>query len=283
MKIRSTIAALAAGALVTAATALTAPVASAASPPQQKTMKLSDNCDRPSWEATPGFQGACNVDAGGVTPDRFNADLPKGGNNNWWINNREETIKEGDSLFVDNVGGEVHTFTRVDQFGQGVVPPFNAAVPNDPPASGGEIVANPVADSTSATAPDHMEVMLDEELQPGRVQMGVSPDTTDVPVPLPPLQIDGNVAIQPLPALAAGAYTAGFRVLARDGHVYQRTFHFTVGAGGATAPGHSWLPGGVGAALTLPALAALVIRVRRRHFVATAAGPPRTGRPRAGR
>jgi plastocyanin len=143
MKIRSTIAALAAGALVTAATALTAPVASAASPPQQKTMKLSDNCDRPSWEATPGFQGACNVDAGGVTPDRFNADLPEGGNNNWWINNREETIKEGDSLFVDNVGGEVHTFTRVDQFGQGVVPPFNAAVPNDPPASGGEIVANP--------------------------------------------------------------------------------------------------------------------------------------------
>jgi hypothetical protein len=33
-------------------------------------MKLSDNCDKPSWDAAPAFAGACNVDAGGVTPTR---------------------------------------------------------------------------------------------------------------------------------------------------------------------------------------------------------------------
>ena len=143
MKLRPTTAALAVSVAVPGLVALTAPAAAAATAPQQKIMKLSDNCDKPSWDATPGFAGACNVDAGGVTPDRFTADLAKGGNNNWWINNRQETIKEGDSLFVDNVGGEVHTFTLADQFGQGAVPPCNAAVPGDGPATGGEVTIDP--------------------------------------------------------------------------------------------------------------------------------------------
>ena len=129
---------------MTGLAALTAPVAAAApSPPQQKVMKLSDNCDKPSWDAIVGFQGACNVDAGGTTPDQFNAALLKGGDNNWWINNRQETIKQGDSLFVDNVGDEVHTFSRVIQFGKGAIPGFNVAVPNDPPATGGDVTIDP--------------------------------------------------------------------------------------------------------------------------------------------
>jgi hypothetical protein len=37
----------------------------------------------------------------------------------------------------------VHTFTRVNQFGKGAVPPFNAAVPNDGPATGGEVTIDP--------------------------------------------------------------------------------------------------------------------------------------------
>ena len=125
--------------------------------------------------------------------------------------------------------------------------------------------------------------------------MAISPDTTDVPVALAPLLVDGNVAVQPLPALADGAYTAGFRVLAHDGHLYQGTFHFTVG-GGETAPGapaaasppsdpapdRSWLVGGVAAGLTLPALATVVARVRRRRRTratrATARSRPGTPR-----
>jgi copper resistance protein C len=143
----------------------------------------------------------------------------------------------------------------------------------------------PLPGSTSATAPNHLEVMFDHELQPGRVQMGISPDTTDVPIALAPLLVDGNIAVQPLPALAGGAYTAGFRVLARDGHLYQGTFHFTVG-GGATAPAapavasprsdpapaRSWLVGGVAVGLTLPALATVVARMWRRRRSRTLAG-----------
>src|SRR5690349_21031574 len=113
----------AAGAVVTTAL-VSAPAASAApAPPQTKVMKLVDNCDKPSWDkpAPDGFgPGVCLVDVGGVTPAQFNGALGKGGDANWWINNRKETIKVGDSLVVDNVGGEVHTFTQVAEFGGGL-------------------------------------------------------------------------------------------------------------------------------------------------------------------
>ena len=165
MHIRRTAVAAVLGVVTVGAMLLTPAVASAApraqdsgrSQPQDKIMKLSDQCDKPTWDATPGFQGVCLRDAGSVTPDRFTADLARGGNNNWWINNRQETINAGDRLVVQNVGGESHTFTQVDRFGQGIIPPFNAAVPNDPafnqlggeaqiPSVFGTIVA-PVADN----------------------------------------------------------------------------------------------------------------------------------------
>lgn len=141
MRLRRTIAALAVGVATTGLAAVTAPAASAApGPPKQITMKLSDHCDKPSWDANPAFAGVCLLDAGGVTPERFTADLAKGGNNNWWINNRQQTIKAGDSLFVDNVGGETHTFTEVARFGGGIVPPFNVAVPEKTLAQGKDVV-----------------------------------------------------------------------------------------------------------------------------------------------
>ena len=63
----------------------------------------------------------------------------------------------------------------------------------------------PEPGSALSTAPDHLEVMVDEDLQPGRVQIGISPDATNVAVALASPVVDGNVAIQPLPALADGA------------------------------------------------------------------------------
>jgi methionine-rich copper-binding protein CopC len=122
--------------------------------------------------------------------------------------------------------------------------------------------------SVLATAPDHVEIMFDEELRPGLVQVGVSPDATDRPVPLPGPVVQDNVAIQPLPPLADGPYTAGFRLLGADGHVYQGTFHFRVDAAAAAVeenrPASStWLVRLVSAGLVVPA-AALVLRRRRR-------------------
>ena len=123
-----------------------APAASAA--PQAKLLRLIDQCDKPSWDVE--FPGLCTFSAGNVTLARFRADLATGGNNNWWINNRNEKVTAGDSLHVVNQGGIVHTFTEVRSFGQGVVPPWNQAIPNDPPAV--NIAGNPVSFADFATA-----------------------------------------------------------------------------------------------------------------------------------
>jgi hypothetical protein len=129
--IRRSVTALALGAAAAASLVLAAPAASAAGP-QAKTMRLLDQCDVETFNATFG-DGFCVKD-GSVTFDRFTADLQRGGSGAWWINNRKETIDAGDSLHVVNQGGILHTFTEVKTFGSGVVPPFNVAVDNAPTA-----------------------------------------------------------------------------------------------------------------------------------------------------
>jgi methionine-rich copper-binding protein CopC len=145
--------------------------------------------------------------------------------------------------------------------------------------------------SVLATSPDHLEVMVDEELQPGLVQVGISPDATDEPVPLPDLVVQDNVAFQPLPPLEDGAYTAGFRLRGADGRVYQGTFGFRIGAGDATAPGPSpdaaspssnRLVGLVAAGLVIAAVGA-VLAGRRSRRPAPATGPRPVGKRQARR
>jgi hypothetical protein len=139
--LRRAVTALALGAATAATLAMTAPAAVAdPGTAKQQLMRLRDACDKPTWDTTAGFAGLCTVEAGGVKPQEFLDAIPGGGSGAWWINNRNETINGGDSLVVDNEGGELHSFTEVDRFGQGIVPTFNAAVPNDPPLAelGGE-------------------------------------------------------------------------------------------------------------------------------------------------
>jgi plastocyanin len=91
-----------------------------------------------------------------VTFQRFSDDLRRGGNDNWWINSRAETVDAGDSLHIVNEGGILHTFTEVTTFGSGVVPPFNVAVDNAPtavkpdgtPVGFGDIATDGVAPGT---------------------------------------------------------------------------------------------------------------------------------------
>jgi hypothetical protein len=153
--LRRTVAALAVGA---AALVLTAPVASAApSPP--KLMRLLDQCDKPSFDAA--IPNLCTRTAGSVSFQRFSDDLLKGGNQQWWINNRAETITAGGALHVVNEGGILHTFTEVKTFGSGVVPPFNVAVDNAP----------------TAVKPDGSVVTFDD-IGPDGVAPGTSRDVT---------------------------------------------------------------------------------------------------------
>ena len=71
-----------------------------------------------------------------------------------------------------------------------------------------------------ATAPDHVEIMFDQDLVPGGVDVAIAPDDTGLLVALPrqPV-IDGPVVVAPLPALAPGHYTVGVQVVDRAGHL----------------------------------------------------------------
>jgi hypothetical protein len=146
---RRAVTALTMGAAAAASLVLTAPAA-AADEPQVKNMRLIDKCDKASWDVE--FANLCTFNAGSVTLARFRADLAKGGNGGWWINNRDETIDVGDSLHVINEGGIVHTFTEVRSFGQGVVDEWNQAVPRQPKAINAAGVPVSFADFGTAVA-----------------------------------------------------------------------------------------------------------------------------------
>lgn len=129
--LRRAVTAAAMGAAAVASLVLSAPAASADSG-NVKLMRLLDECDSVTFNATfgPNF---C-VKSGSVTANQFLAALPTGGSPAWWINNRADTIKAGDPLHVVNQGGILHTFTEVKTFGSGVIPPFDVAVNNAPTA-----------------------------------------------------------------------------------------------------------------------------------------------------
>ena len=149
--LRRAVTALAMGAAAAASLVLTAPAASADSG-NVKLMRLLDECESTSFNATfgPNF---C-VKNGSVTAAQFTAALNTGGSPAWSINNRAETIKAGDPLHVINQGGILHTFTEVKTFGSGVVPPFNVAVKNAPTAVKPDGTAVSFADiGTSGVAP----------------------------------------------------------------------------------------------------------------------------------
>jgi hypothetical protein len=96
---------------------------------------VMDRCEPESFDAVVG-PGTC-VRNGGVTFDVFAKRLnPKDGGHNAWRNSRSKVALKGDQhLTLINNGGEFHTFTEVANFGAGIVPDLNAALPvGTPPA-----------------------------------------------------------------------------------------------------------------------------------------------------
>jgi len=86
-----------------------------------------DDCDPASWGAlcNPNFNG-------GTTREEFNAELTATKTvQAWEYGGGEIRINLGQNFRVDNVGGEVHTFSVVARFGGGRVPPLNTASGND--------------------------------------------------------------------------------------------------------------------------------------------------------
>jgi hypothetical protein len=108
-----------------------APAAVVASPaqlavngPSQHVVTLFDACDPETFNAALG-DGACTR-SGGVRFDTFLEQLGLhhsiGG---WHFAPSNVTMKVGELLVATNRGGEMHTFTEVEEFGGGVVDQLN--------------------------------------------------------------------------------------------------------------------------------------------------------------
>lgn len=104
-------------------------------------IEVQDRCDPATFNAF--IPGLCApTPRGNVTLEAFLDTLnPDDGGHGAWRNSREEThIDEGQHVHVVNTGGEVHSFTEVVDFGGGVVPDLDAALPPGTPS------AQPVGD-----------------------------------------------------------------------------------------------------------------------------------------
>jgi len=115
-------------------TALVALPAIAAAGDSTKVFAM-DRCEPDSFNAAIGA-GTC-VRNGGVTFDNFlaRANPKDGGHNAWRFSRHDVTLSAGQHLTATNTGGEDHTFTEVANFGTGIVPPLNAALPPGTPAA----------------------------------------------------------------------------------------------------------------------------------------------------
>jgi plastocyanin len=109
--------------------------AGAALAKDDRTVFVMDRCEADSFNAVIG-EGTC-VRNGGVTFDNFARRLnpQDGGHNAWRFSRHDVTLDAGQTLTAINTGGETHTFTEVANFGAGIVPQLNAALPaGTPPA-----------------------------------------------------------------------------------------------------------------------------------------------------
>ncbi len=112
---------------------------------------LRDDCDPrdDGWDST----GGCSLRRGNVTVAEFNSlrlsPLAPSlvGHPAWWFDPNYLLVEAGKRLRVRNEGGRTHTFTEVQNFGGGRVPPLNASQENIPPlAPAPECVAAGVID-----------------------------------------------------------------------------------------------------------------------------------------
>jgi hypothetical protein len=111
-----------------------------------------DRCEPDSFNAAVG-PGTC-VRNGGVTFDNFVRRLnpQDGGHNAWRFSRHDVDLTPAQTVSVSNTGGEEHTFTEVVDFGAGIVPVLNAALPPGTPA------AQPIGDLNFIAAGESLQL-----------------------------------------------------------------------------------------------------------------------------
>jgi len=108
--------------------------ASAALGRQDVLVNMQDACDPQTFNAVLG-PGTC-LRQGGMQFDQFIAQLTQlGFVCPWHFAPNNANARVGQTFAVTNMGGEVHTFTEVEEFGGGIVPRLNelAGVPEVAP------------------------------------------------------------------------------------------------------------------------------------------------------
>ena len=112
-------------------------------------VNMMDACDPTTFNAALRDPTAC-VRNGGVTFENFLAQLQKHGEiGPWHFAPPNMNVEVGQTLLAVNRGGEVHTFTEVEQFGGGIVPVLN------------QLSHNPVV------APECQQLEGDDFVRPG--------------------------------------------------------------------------------------------------------------------
>ena len=133
----TTIAVAALAACADRTTAPTAPASTAAarvSGAIDHQLSMMDACDPTTFDAALNDPNAC-LRNGGVTFQEFIAQLQKHQQAGaWHFAPPTLNVIEGATLTAINRGGEVHTFTEVEEFGGGIVPVLNQLSGNPTPA-----------------------------------------------------------------------------------------------------------------------------------------------------
>ena len=105
----------------------------AAAAGMERMVTIHDACDPESFNAAVG-PGTC-VRNGGVLFEEFIDQVTKHRFAGAWHFGPPQTdARVGDTFVAVNRGGEVHTFTEVDEFGGGIIPPLNLLSGNPVPA-----------------------------------------------------------------------------------------------------------------------------------------------------
>jgi len=99
-----------------------------------RTVRMFDDCDPASFDPALHDPNAC-IGKGKTTFDRFIAELTRSQvAQKWRFDPQHVEVEKGNDVFAINKGGEVHTFTRVANFGGGIVPILNTLSGNPTPA-----------------------------------------------------------------------------------------------------------------------------------------------------
>jgi hypothetical protein len=101
---------------------------------RDRLVNMMDACDSATFAVGTGDPAGCTRKHG-VPFDKFIAQLQRTGSAGAWHNAPPVmTARVGETLVAVNRGGEVHTFTKVAQFGGGIVPILNQLSGNLVPA-----------------------------------------------------------------------------------------------------------------------------------------------------